>query len=77
MRIRRDTDMTIIIVGHRLSTVAIADQIAIIEAGRVSDTGSHAALIARGGWYASAFAKQRGPVETEAAPANTKMENTG
>ena len=62
-RIRNDTDMTIIVVGHRLSTVAIADQIVIMEAGRVSDTGSHAELMARGGWYASAFAKQQGPVD--------------
>ncbi len=61
-RIRRETAMTIIVVGHRLSTVAIADQIVIMEAGRISDTGSHADLMARGGWYASAFAKQQGPV---------------
>ena len=62
-RIRHDTDMTIIVVGHRLSTVAIADQIVIMEAGRISDTGSHTELLARGGWYASAFAKQQGPVD--------------
>ncbi|MDP6816680.1 MAG: ABC transporter ATP-binding protein [Alphaproteobacteria bacterium] len=66
-RIRRETDMTIIVVGHRLSTVAIADQIVIMEAGCVSDTGSHAELLARGGWYASAFAKQQGPVDMNAA----------
>lgn len=66
-RIRRETDMTIIVVAHRLSTVAIADQIVIIEAGRVSDTGSHAALISRGGWYATAFAKQQGAMEIDAA----------
>jgi len=59
--------MTIIVVGHRLSTVAIADQIVIMEAGCVSDTGSHAELLARGGWYASAFAKQQGPVDMNAA----------
>ncbi|MDA1357855.1 MAG: ABC transporter ATP-binding protein [Proteobacteria bacterium] len=67
VRIRRETDMTIIVVAHRLSTVAIADQIAIIEAGRVSDTGTHAALIARGGWYAMAFAKQQGSMVIDAA----------
>lgn len=60
-RIRRETEMTVIVVGHRLSTVAIADQIAIMEAGRVSDIGSHAELLTRSGWYASAFAKQQGP----------------
>ncbi|MDP6351527.1 MAG: ABC transporter ATP-binding protein [Alphaproteobacteria bacterium] len=81
-RIRRETDMTIIVVGHRLSTVAIADQIVIMEAGRVSDTGSPTELLARGGWYASALAKQPGPVNIGADPdpaedVNWKKTNIG
>ena len=57
-RIRRDTATTIIIIGHRLSTVTDADQIAIVNQGRVDDTGSHAELLERCEWYARAWATQ-------------------
>lgn len=59
-RIRRETDMTVIVVGHRLSTTASADQIVVMERGRVREAGSHEALLANGGWYAQAYAKQQG-----------------
>ncbi len=58
-RIRTETGMTIIVVGHRLSTIADADQIVVLERGRVAAAGSHAELRAAGGWYARALAKQR------------------
>ncbi len=57
-RIRRETAVTIIVVAHRLSTVAGADQIVTLENGRVTETGAHAELIALGGWYAKAYAQQ-------------------
>ena len=60
-RIRSETSALIIIVGHRLSTVAEADQILVFSAGTIVDSGSHSELIQRGGWYASAFLKQHGP----------------
>jgi ABC-type multidrug transport system fused ATPase/permease subunit len=63
IRIRNETDITLIVVGHRLSTVAIADRIIVLESGRVTDEGSHAELVARDSWYARAFAKQQGPAE--------------
>ncbi len=59
-KVRRETDITIIIIGHRLSTVMAADQIVVMEAGRVTEIGSHAELMTRGGWYARAFARQHG-----------------
>ena len=42
---------TTIVVAHRLSTVRHADEIAVIENGKVSEKGSHDELIARGGTY--------------------------
>ena len=66
-RIRREMDVTIVIIGHRLSTVADADQIVVLEDGRVIESGTHAALVARGGWYARAWAQQQRS-EPDAAP---------
>jgi ABC-type multidrug transport system fused ATPase/permease subunit len=57
--IRQRTNTTIIIIGHRLSTVAGADQIVVLEEGRVTEVGTHQALARSGGWYARAFAKQQ------------------
>lgn len=67
--IRDDTDITIVVIAHRLSTVALADQIVVMEAGKVTATGTHAELIARGGWYADAFALQQAPATAAATAA--------
>jgi ATP-binding cassette subfamily B protein len=45
-------DRTTLIVAHRLATVKKADRIVVLEAGRVVATGTHDALVARGGLYA-------------------------
>jgi subfamily B ATP-binding cassette protein MsbA len=58
-RVRNETDITIIVVGHRLSTVAIADMVVVLDDGRVVETGTHNELLTRGGWYADAYAKQQ------------------
>lgn len=42
---------TVVVVAHRLSTVRNADNIVVIENGRIEETGSHAELIARKGAY--------------------------
>ncbi|UOE46188.1 ABC transporter ATP-binding protein [Agromyces larvae] len=49
---------TTIAIAHRLSTVASADVIFVVVAGRIVERGSHAELLAAGGVYASLYREQ-------------------
>lgn len=49
---------TSIIVSHRISTVRNADQILVLEAGRIAERGTHDTLVAHGGLYADLYRKQ-------------------
>jgi ATP-binding cassette subfamily B multidrug efflux pump len=51
---------TVIAIAHRLSTIARMDRLAVIDAGRIIEQGTHAALLARGGAYAALWARQSG-----------------
>lgn len=48
----------IVLVSHRLSSLMHADEILVLDAGRVVERGTHAALMAQGGRYAALFALQ-------------------
>ncbi|GIE95464.1 ABC transporter ATP-binding protein [Paractinoplanes rishiriensis] len=47
-----------VIVSHRFSTVNMADQIVVVENGRISERGTHAGLLAAGGRYAGLYRSQ-------------------
>jgi len=51
-------ERTAIIISHRISTVRDADQIVVLDAGRVVEKGTHDELILRGGHYAELYKKQ-------------------
>ncbi len=55
-------DRTSIIVAHRLSTIRRADQIVVMEAGRIVEAGSHAELLHANGAYARLVAFQTGAI---------------
>jgi len=48
---------TVILISHRLSTLAGVDRIVVLDGGRVVEDGAHDALLARGGTYARLFAR--------------------
>ncbi|WP_114395210.1 ABCB family ABC transporter ATP-binding protein/permease [Oleisolibacter albus] len=50
---------TTLVIAHRLSTVVEADEILVLEAGRIVERGNHATLLARGGAYAALWTKQQ------------------
>ena len=51
---------TSFVIAHRLSTIRNADQILVLEDGRIVESGRHDALMARGGRYRSLYEKQYG-----------------
>ncbi len=57
-KIQKETNTTIIIVAHRLQSIADADQIIVLNQGRIDATGAHNELLKQRGWYAKAWKMQ-------------------
>jgi subfamily B ATP-binding cassette protein MsbA len=51
-------DRTTLVIAHRLSTVEKADQIIVLDAGKIIESGTHAELVAEGGHYAALYRMQ-------------------
>ena len=60
---------TTIVIAHRLSTIVDADEIVVLDAGRVAEQGTHAELLAKDGHYAEMWARQQAEKEEEAVAA--------
>jgi ATP-binding cassette subfamily B protein len=61
---RVSRNRTSLVIAHRLSTIISADEIIVLDQGRIAERGTHAQLLASGGLYASMWNRQR---EAEAA----------
>ena len=49
---------TVVVIAHRVSTVVDADQIVVMDSGRVVETGGYSELMARGGALAALVARE-------------------
>jgi ATP-binding cassette subfamily B protein len=60
---------TSIVIAHRLSTIVDADQIVVLDQGRVAERGTHAQLLRKNGLYADMWARQQSEAEEKAEAA--------
>jgi ATP-binding cassette subfamily B multidrug efflux pump len=58
-------DRTTFLISHRISTVSVADEIIVIERGRVTQRGTHEELVSVPGLYATLHRKQQAEAEIE------------
>jgi len=56
---RVSRNRTSLVIAHRLSTIVSADEIIVLDQGRIAERGTHGALLAKDGLYASMWNRQR------------------
>ena len=67
---RRSPGRTAVVIAHRLSTIVAADQILVLDEGRIVERGTHDELLAAGGLYADLY---RTLVRGEAEPGGARQ----
>ncbi len=65
---------TALVIAHRLSTIVDADLILVLEAGRIVERGTHRELVARGGTYATMWARQQADQGGDGSPHDHAIE---
>jgi ATP-binding cassette subfamily B protein len=65
---------TVLVIAHRLSTVVAADEIIVLERGRITERGTHEALLAKGGFYARLWQLQLRADEDDGDPSRRPRE---
>jgi ATP-binding cassette, subfamily B, heavy metal transporter len=72
---RVSRNRTSLVIAHRLSTIVTADEIIVLDQGRIAERGTHDQLLASGGLYASMWNRQREAQEAREKLARIADEN--
>jgi ATP-binding cassette, subfamily B, heavy metal transporter len=72
---RVSRNRTSLVIAHRLSTIVGADEIIVLDQGRIAERGTHTRLLASGGLYASMWNRQREAQEAREKLARIADEN--
>ncbi len=72
---RVSRNRTSLVIAHRLSTIVTADEIIVLDQGRIAERGTHGQLLATGGLYASMWNRQREAQEAREKLARIADEN--